>query len=497
MTTWVENAAQPIIVGLMAGCIVLSIVKLFELTVPTWHGEYLVLFCTLVAIEAAYTHRLHGTRLLYARGTLQFRLAELAILFILLQLSVDISEGALPFHDGVPRIDAAGLFFFIVVFCCWWTATETAMDLDAIGEDPGHNADYMPPPERLARRFFSGGILLFCAAGLDQATTLHRFSSQAPSVSGPIVNVLLYFILGMVMLAQIQYRGLGRRWRKEGAILPAAFTGRWLRYSLIFLTLVALLAFLLPTSYTAGFLQLGNIVLGGVLGAFELAFFLVAYAIGWVVSLLPFHQSHVSPHPQPPVHHYPPAHQQSSPPDWLGILRSLLFWLVSLSAAVYLVRSFLHQTGFTARLPRPLRLVSSIIDRLWTALWRRLRGYAQSLTRTVPEEDRPGPRQTAMPRRVRWWQVGRLSPRERLIYYFVNIVRRAERQGISRGPAESALEFEAQVSPRLVEARDDLHQLTGSYLEARYSEHAVDDDLAGAARRHWKLVRGALRRLRG
>jgi hypothetical protein len=86
-----------------------------------------------------------------------------------------------------------------------------------------------------------------------------------------------------------------------------------------------------------------------------------------------------------------------------------------------------------------------------------------------------------------------MSARERIVYYFMSIVQRLERQG-RRSPSQTALEMEAQVGPSLADAQGDMRSLTEAYLEARYSAHAVGGEEAERAKGNWERVRAALRR---
>src|SRR6185369_10880959 len=98
-----------------------------------------------------------------------------------------------------------------------------------------------------------GGVLLLLSGlelvGLTEVFNLHR----AP-ITGLVGNVLLYFVLGLVLLSQVHYERLAARWEAQGVRIPSELAGRWLRYTVTLVAVAGLLAFALPTGYTAGVL---------------------------------------------------------------------------------------------------------------------------------------------------------------------------------------------------------------------------------------------------
>jgi hypothetical protein len=110
-----------------------------------------------------------------------------------------------------------------------------------------------------------------------------------------------------------------------------------------------------------------------------------------------------------------------------------------------------------------------------------------------------GPRDVSLPAPEaalrRWMRLGAMPARERLMYYFVSVVQRAERQGISHPPSDTPLELERRIVPHLGEAGGDMDHLTQGYLEARYSTHPITAEQAALSRPRWEHVRSALRRI--
>ena len=83
---WIENLFRPLAIGVMSGCIALSVVGLVRLFAPAWNGTYLVVGCVLAALEANYSYRLIRARQLRGTDVLRFRAFEIAMFFILLKI---------------------------------------------------------------------------------------------------------------------------------------------------------------------------------------------------------------------------------------------------------------------------------------------------------------------------------------------------------------------------------------------------------------------------
>jgi hypothetical protein len=111
----------------------------------------------------------------------------------------------------------------------------------------------------------------------------------------------------------------------------------------------------------------------------------------------------------------------------------------------------------------------------------------------APSLRRPA-KATPVDGRERRLRLGRLSPRGRIIYYFLSTVRRAEGQGLVRRPSQTPLEWEQQVAQGMPDAGDDMAGLTRAYLEAQYSDHPIGPQHEGTARTYWERLRRALRR---
>lgn len=494
-----EGFLQAVTAGLMVVCFMVSLVALIENLVSGWQAGYIAPLCGLVTVEGFYSRRLLGRR---SRLT---RLIEVIALFLVFQIALDLVHGSPLIDGGMPHFDGGTALAFVPVLLSWMVGSGLSRMLAVLNaprDSPVHAVDRPPPLRVLRTSFLWGGIALFAVAALSRpnvASIAHLPENGAP---GPVVNVLLYFLLGTLLLAQVQYASLQQRWRVRGVTITGALGSRWLRYTLIFVALVALLALILPTSRTADALLPGRDVWNGVVD-------LMRGPFTWLLRLLGHtsQQPVTSPPPQitpPPYLHGPHLHQTPPPKAHHGhtgfttaVTRVAVFWLLIVAALVYLLRTYgLRRPG---RMPVPgVSRLTEFFAGLWKSL-RRLLGRSRArLARHLPA----GIARAAASLPITGGafhlpRSGSVTPREQVQRYFLNILRRAQRQGLGRKGSQTPREFAAHIGKQVPEAGNEMTALTEAFLEARYSRHAVAEREVERARSSWQRVRTALRRRAG
>lgn len=516
---WLENLFHPLVIGAMVGCIALSLVELIRLIVPTWNGTYLIVGCVLAALEANYSHRLVRAKTSGISGgwwmwtsteVLRFRAVELAMLSILLKIGSYIGDSWAAVladiktwpQNPLAIVDPETVVAFVLAFLSWRASTQTVRDLERLYEPPERSVFYVPPTESLASRFFWGGAVLLIVTGITRIGIAALLNLSRPSVPGLVLNVLVYFLLGLVMLGQVHFSTLRKRWQTQQVRVADEVPGRWVRYSLAFLGLAALLAFLLPTGYTMSLLDVTRLVLSLILGILWFIAWLISILLILPLAWLLFTLFGQGESPSARRLLPPPQLPQPSPgpigpaPDWLEILRSLVFWAVALGMVAYVVRSYLRDhPELVAALSelQPIRALRA----WWAAFWRWSRGWLEVVSERLPPgfSLRPArPRPSEQP--VRFFRLGALPPREQVLYYYLSILHRAARQGFPRRPAQTPYEYDVTLEPHLPEARSEMARLTAAFVEARYSRHTVQSDQARHARDAWQRVKAALQALR-
>lgn len=505
-----EMVVRPVIVAAMFGTVAVSLVHLAGFFFPEWNGTYLVVAVIVVSLEASYSRRLLQAAGLRGAERFYFRLTELLTLFILLKAGtyVGLSWRAIiteirawP-HNPLLIFDLEVLLGFILILIVWDLTNQTMDELARINERPVLRSTYVHPRQRLAERFFTGGILLLLLAGLTHVGLSEVLRLNRPAMPGIVFNVLLYFLLGLLLLGQTHYDTLRRRWQLEEMTVASELPRRWLVYSLALIGVGALLAAVLPTSQTVGLFELLDVLVSALAMVIFILwyilfvlFLLLMLPFYWVFSL--FTSNDLRPPDGPPP--VPPAVRNAleagAGPAWFEVLRSLLFWALLLGGTGYILRSYLADHPELRHAVTQVRALH-VLGQLLTRLRRWLGGWREAVTHRLPERlqfHRTRPASLRHPFKL--FRLGSLSPAERVRYYYLSILRRAGRQGYPRRDSQTPYEYEETLRPALLDDRDDLEALTDAFVEARYSRHELTTDELHDIADVWKRVRTAIRRL--
>lgn len=505
---WLENLFRPLVIGLMFACLALSLVELVHLFFPAWNGTYLILACVLAALEANYSYRLIRARSLRGGDLLRFRLIEIAVFFLLVKIGsylgdswVDVMAEVRSWPSYLYRLfDLETMVAFFLAMLSWHVSTQTTRDFERLNEPPAFQRYYVSPMDSLTGRYFWGGVVLMITAGLTRIGIAQLLDLRRPFVPGLVLNVLVYFLLGLVMLGQVRFATLRNRWEAGAIKIAEELPRRWVRYSLALIALAASLAFLLPTGYTLGLLEaLGwtlSLILGIVSFVAVLLFWLVLLPFAWLLSLLGVESPPAGPLQAPVRPPLPEAGVQGAP-GWFQVLRSLVFWVIAVGMIFYVVRSYLRDHPELLEGLASLGLIRAL-GRTWAALRRWLAGWGSILQERLPtgwslhlRRARGSSRPT-----FGFFRLGALSPRAQVLYYYRSVLQRAARQGFPRRPAQTPAEYEVTLAPNLPAAREDMRLLTQAFVEAHYSQHSVEPADARRVRLSWQQVKQALRALK-
>jgi hypothetical protein len=508
-----SGLVRPLVVGVMVGCIALSVARLARLLAEavempsTWRPAYFFIACVLAAVEAYYGRR--WTESMDGAELWKFRAREILAFLILLKLGSYVGD---PWGDVQADIrtwlrypgrilSTEMILAMLLSFFSWFASTQTIRDLErldaSLEQDQSFLADASRPLpiQSLSARFLWGGAILLVVAGISRIGVAALLNLERPPVPGIVFNVLLYFLLGLVMLGQVRFTALQVHWRGQRAAVADELRGQWARYSLIFIGLAALVAFLLPTGYTTYLLDVLFVVLAVIVQIlyFFGALLMILLSLPlWLIARL-FMGDEVPP-PSAPMRPFRPPLQpdlRRGPPDWLGIARAIFFWVVALGIAFYLARGYFREH------PEVLRAILSFaplrwLRGLWIALRRRFRVWGTAIRERLPrrgDQDFPGAvGESVADSRSRW-----RSSRGRVLYYYLNVLQRAAKVGFRRRASQTPDEFSVVLERNLPEAHEDMAFLTDAFDEARYSRHPIEPGVVRRVRAGWQRIRRDLR----
>ncbi len=454
---------------------------------------FFVIYCAVVALEAQWSGWFLAERLPQSFDRHWFRAAELGPLVILGILGDALLGGRAGDLGALLTIGVRPILLALLILGAWAASTVTTRDFARLGEPPERDALYVPPLEALTQRFFIGGALLVATVGITTVGPGRILEAGRAAIGGPILAALVYFPVGLVLLTLAQHTLLGRRWVAEGTTVATGLGGRWARISLIFMSATMALAFILPTAYGVGLLDILALVLRALIWLLALIgigatapLFLLLSRLGGGTS-----SDTTAPAAAPPPPPPPPAESTGFP--LLDLLRWILFTVLAAALVFWLLRGWLDNRALLrGGLGRGGALATWL--RGWLgAFMARLRGLATRIAARLPRRADDATRAY----RAGGAGLGRFlparDPRTQIVRYYLSLIRRAGAQGFGRGAAQTPQEYAARLAPHVPEAAGDLTALTTDFIEARYSRHDVTPAQSGRARGRWERVRDALR----
>ncbi|MFN8484676.1 MAG: DUF4129 domain-containing protein [Anaerolineae bacterium] len=495
---------RPLLVALMFACIAVSVAQFVNAFVPDWNAVYMVVGVFLVSLEAFYARQKVRRERMWGREWWTFRFAEWVVILVTLKLVSYIARGPQAFLTDLalwredPRNIVTIEFMIVVVlaYFTWLSAGDVSRNFEELEQAP--ESGFFDPSLSLTELqglFFNGGIVLLIATGLTHVGVATLLQLDRPPVGGLILNVLLYFVTGLLLLSQARFELLRTRWRFNDIPTAQNLASRWALLAGVTLVLVAVAVSFLPTRYTIGLLTVLNWLLSFVVSVLFYAWLIITYLvwafINWLLTLL-FGQA--QPPPLPPVMPSLPAAPpmvQTGENDWFAMLRGIIFWAVLLFVVGYALVQFARTRrewlAGAARRPGVGRLM-----RLLATWWAWLRGTSRSVANAVRERmARAAP--TSLPTPPRWLRLGGLSPREMIVYFYLSTAQRAAQLGVGRAPSQTAREYAERLEATVPDGAPDVETLTTAFEAARYSARLVTPQDTRTPRRSWERLRHMLR----
>jgi hypothetical protein len=508
---WADNFFRPLLLTIMIMCFNLALVNFARVINPAWNGTYFLIGMLLTTLEAIYSYRV--LKFYRSRGVsvLRYRLAEVVVLILLLKIlsfagkpiGRIVAEAQLLWQNPGHFINLEFYVLFVLALITWLNATHTMEDFEALHDPYIFRADNVLPLDELASRFFWGGGLLVLISGLTQWVSRAGWASladwQRPSIGGIIFNVLVYFTLGLVLLSQAHLTTLLLRWRIQKINVAPNLVKEWAKYGLIFLGLVMFIDLVLPTSYTLGFLASAGVVvrflIALIIFLIQLLLLLLTLPLAWLLSLLgQTPQERFIGVPEVPV--LPEAAASTASLPWLEALRSLIFWLLAAAIVGYFLKIYLNDHPELVEWLKSFKPIGFIVN-LLTYLWERLTGITQAGLALIPKRATGGGQtgQATLNTRRRWAGLGGLSARERILYYYLNVLDRVAKRGPTRRSSQTPYEYEPDLSQTIPEAQPAINALTEAFVRARYSRESWLEAQADLAKALWQQIRRELHRL--
>jgi hypothetical protein len=499
---------HPLLIGAMVGCVLTPIVDIIRTFVSTWDSLSVFTLCALAALEGSYAHHLIRARELRGWDALRFRVIEIGMIVIVIKvislliypppniIALLVSWTNNPFSIFDPQT----IIGLVIAFTAWHTATTTAEDIADLSRFVFPNemsGSYISPLQRLNERYFLSGGILLAATGVNYTPLAELISLTRPTLSNVILNVLIYFVLGLVLLGQARYTALSADWKMREIKVSGDIENRWLRYSLILVFIAGAAVIFLPTRYALSLLDLINTVIAVMFGIVFIFSQIIAVLIAIPLTLLIMFMPKLPPLPfalpLPPVRLPTPPATPSS--DWTEFLRSLIFWAMLIGVAFYIVVNYLRERPELLAMLRSSKVIR-VLRGWWAAMqkwWGAVRERVGARVAELLRERWLGDAAKKLGDVFNFFSLRPRSPRAQIAYFYLSILQRASQKGFARGATETPYEYEPTLETNLPQAQGDAANLTQTFVEARYSAHAIGEDELKRAKEIWERVREAIR----
>jgi len=520
-----------VLLGLMMASAGLTFAQVGHIIMPTWNGVYLVVIGFLIALERFYTMRAVKKMTVMGREWVVAVSTQWVINLIVIKLMVSLSAGLGALLAEIPlwQRSFAQVFFsseFLVAvgfaILVWMFSGIMVAQLDEMGLDTAlieRDAmtsvvrDQAPPRQRLMATLFGiGAVLMFftAMARLDvraffMAESVSFRHNLSPLDAGG-AGTLLYFLFALCLLSQGNYITLNTRWFLQRLPVSRNMASRWAIYSITFLLLIVVIASVLPTSYSLGLLSVLGYLIDIVISILMtiIGFFYLLISLLISLPFLLFQREPPVELPQAP----PPEILATPPPNlaepgvpvpWLDLLKSVIFWAIFLVVVGYSINQYLrqHQEILAALRKFPgWKLIAGI--------WNWFRSLFVNLQRGVGkaiEAGRSRLRSSGDPVKFsglnRILGLRRLSPRQKVYFYYHALLRRGNETGLPRDLSQTPDEYAQVVERSLPTVEGEVEALTESFSEARYSRHAIAEQDASIVKTYWEQIRRVFRGRRG
>jgi hypothetical protein len=508
-----------LLVAGMLVCLAIAIQLAGENLLGDWQGGYFPWMIFLVSLEAIYAQNLLRKRgySYLDREFWFFRTAEWVVFFVLIR-SVLLFNRGLGFlseelmrwqKDWLTFFDDPEFFIILIIAAGLWSLSgffgedidrlqskPTDMQFDSISE---MELDRNSAKISIVRRTLTTGIgLIFL--NIFVRLNLGQIFGESVTTQMSTTNVLVYFALAIILLSLCEYALLRGRWLWEQTPLENDISRRWFVYAAVFLGLLVILALVLPTAYTIGFLDTLRFLLAVLSFIAGIIFYLFTTLFALLYLLFNFlisgnsgslgEETEALTLPEFRFQNQAPVLSAGNP--IIETIISGVFWfilfLIILMSFVYYYRE--NKENFARlRASRATAWFFALMAQLWAIVYRFSRGTTSMVSsfisglqaRLSPSSSQLGMKTIGVKRR---------SARDKVLFYYLALIRRGQEIGLPRQRNQTPHAYQEYLLPKIPEEMvSDLDVLTEQFLKARYSRHTIADEQVSRVQHAWRHLR--------
>ncbi|MBE2222747.1 MAG: DUF4129 domain-containing protein [Anaerolineae bacterium] len=531
--SWTQTVIRPTLIILMVTALMGAILAV-AISVNPSHIWYLgFLICFFVILESYFTTAWLEKPARRNLHHLNYRGAELLVLVVALRLLTWWIQGNWPESSAVLSYlkSPFTLFddgYFWAIFglslIAWQRTIAITRSFSLMKPDEAELAYYtLPRNERDAnsqplsddrshlqqgfvQQFLGGGLVVLICAGLA-SYNLSEFGNVETAFSSGLTrlglspsmlaSLLLYFLCGFLLLSQSRLAILEMRWL-AGDVKQRTPIGRhWHRRTLFVVLAIGLIAAFLPVGSTLPFVRILNLIIFGFITIITTLIYLASLLFYSILSLI-FRRGTAVEEPPPPPPSPPSPPPQVAPlietSETLQYIFSSAFWAIVIVACIIAFAFFLRDRG--------IKLDNAFLQRTWLTLklwWQQLRQGINEQMQDIQGglQSLFTPKSTEETKKQPPWhfvRVNALSPREKVYYFYLSTVKRADQKGVSRQKSETPLEFADDLKATWPDAEKEIEELTGAFLQARYSPDSIEEEDVIPVKNQWKRLKTNLRK---
>ena len=504
---WTVHASYLAAAGMII-CFAAVLIQFLFWLFPTLDTHNLLVVCTLAVLESFASFWLIKRLPTAERQIVYYRGTELVILLIALKFFAELHAGAAGFWNNFllwpvqfPLNVFTGQYILTLlpVLAVWHLSNLFSADLFLLGtEDAAYVDEHnqrTPVRTRILRRFLNLGIFVIILAGIPPQNAI---PTPLPIASNSVPAVVIYFVLGLILVSLTRYISLETTWWQAKLQVPVQIPRRWFAYSALILVVLVLLISWLPTYYGMGLNDTINAVFYFIYQVVLLVYGLFLLAVTLLASLIfkkPAATQEIIPTTTPAPESFPISHVSTF--NW-GLAKSVILWgglIVFIIIALRQYISFNRDLSEELRRFRPIHWLISAWGRLRVSFKKANKSVGAFIQSSLKRLRSIG----ANPTRPGEWDFinpRRLSPRQKVIFYYLALVRRAREAGIPRQADQTPYEYARSLASSLTEEKDGVDAMTESFIEARYSRHEIPAKTARRAETIWETIRDVLQNAR-
>jgi hypothetical protein len=503
-----ENLLRPALLTATITCLSISLVNLVKSFSPSWGSPFFLVGLILVTLEAIYSYQNLKKRGRIKDNKFRYRLAEWCTIVILLKIltyankpwEITLADIKSCAAEPLNIIDMEFSVFVFLAFLVWSATTNIMKTFGDLFDHYRLKSRAIDPFTSLTNRFYCGGVLIvfisgaaywISSSGLGALTDFDR-----TYVSAVFFNVMIYFILGLILLSQTQLNIHLTGWKFQKVEVSDNVVKNWAGYGMIVLFAVGAVVYFLPTSYTTGFLSSVKLVLQYGLKVFlilsHLIWAIILIPLKWFLALFPLENRAYQKTPED--RHMLSGEIDISAPD-SDVIYSFIFWLVILSIVLYLLKIYFKDHPELLQWIRKVRVRYSWIEwiaKLWKWLKRGAHEFIEMIPRPVILYTKETDKKVVL--KQRRFRLGKMTARQRIIYYYLQTLKSAEKAGFKRRNSQTPAELAPQLAEIIPDMNEEIDVLTAIFVRARYSRDNYRDNEVFIIKRIWKYVRSELRR---